>query len=585
MGGIAGTVAAAIRPTVLRFDESYHNLYGLIHNAQVLDRPILADLPRAVWDSVALELKNRLADSVIEAAVGRLPAEWVPLEAEALAAKLRARRDALPEIAADLYRRMSTEVDVYGTDEADLVTMEGLADGSLVVRLSPLEDEDEPFFLRTFLPVETREVRVHLRGGADRATVSGSRDGIGVRVLGGGGDDILEDLTAPGSDGLTAFYDDRGDNELATGTRTIVDRREYLPTVVTIPVETNAPPPRDWGEERRFLPAAGWKSELGPIVGGGPSLTRFGFRRVPYAEHFKIAVLAAPVRGRFGVEGTARFIHTGSEAESRVNARVTQLSVTNFHGYGNERELTTRERRRVYATDYALGFELGTQLWQGLWVHAGPSVGWLEPETVTGSPARAPGVIGDQPYGLAGLSGAATWDARDESAYARRGFLLQMEVAGYPAVWGAAEEAFARGAVVGSLYLPLPGSLEPTLAMRAGGEQVWGSPPLQHAAYLGGSNLRGFRSQRYAGEALAFGSAELRAVIGRANLMLAAGDLGVLTLADVGRVFVSGEESNRWHSSAGGGVWFATLERSIAVHLLYAYGERHTFAAGMGLPF
>ena len=32
---------------------------------------------------------------------------------------------------------------------------------------------------------------------------------------------------------------------------------------------------------------------------------------------------------------------------------------------------------------------------------------------------------------------------------------------------------------------------------------------------------------------------------------------GLLALADVGRVFVSGESSNKWHPGVGGGAWLA----------------------------
>src|SRR5256885_1381470 len=55
----------------------------------------------------------------------------------------------------------------------------------------------------------------------------------------------------------------------------------------------------------------------------------------------------------------------------------------------------------------------------------------------------------------------------------------------------------------------------------------------------------------------AYGNAELRVAVGR----LSAGDVGVFGLADGGRVWVSGESSDRWHGAAGGGVWFAWHHR------------------------
>ena len=85
-----------------------------------------------------------------------------------------------------------------------------------------------------------------------------------------------------------------------------------------------------------------------------------------------------------------------------------------------------------------------------------------------------------------------------------------------------------------------------------------GVAPLNDAVYVGGgSTVRGYAEQRFAGRSGAYGNAELRVAVGR----LSAGDVGVFGLADGGRVWVSGESSDRWHGAAGGGVWFAWHHR------------------------
>ena len=69
------------------------------------------------------------------------------------------------------------------------------------------------------------------------------------------------------------------------------------------------------------------------------------------------------------------------------------------------------------------------------------------------------------------------------------------------------------------------------------------------------------RVNRYAGDAAAYGSVELRLALGRMKLVLPA-DFGVFGLADGGRVFLDGESSDRWHGAVGGGVWLAYLNRA-----------------------
>ena len=132
----------------------------------------------------------------------------------------------------------------------------------------------------------------------------------------------------------------------------------------------------------------------------------------------------------------------------------------------------------------------------------------------------------------------------------------------------------------------MPFPLESTIAVRAGGARTWGPAPFQYAAFIGGgSSLRGYKTQRFAGDMAAFGGAELRTRLGRANLLVARGELGTIILADAGRVWWEDEESDRWHTGVGGGFWFGPFGRSMTFHALYARGDEHTLSAGVGMPF
>ena len=47
-------------------------------------------------------------------------------------------------------------------------------------------------------------------------------------------------------------------------------------------------------------------------------------------------------------------------------------------------------------------------------------------------------------------------------------------------------------------------------------------------------------------------------------------------LADVGRVFLEGENSDVWHSSFGGGIWLAPIARDYTVSAAVAAGDERT---------
>jgi hypothetical protein len=51
------------------------------------------------------------------------------------------------------------------------------------------------------------------------------------------------------------------------------------------------------------------------------------------------------------------------------------------------------------------------------------------------------------------------------------------------------------------------------------------------------------------------------------------GEWGLFIFGDVGRVFVDGEDSDKWHPSAGGGLSLSTLERSLLWSLTIAQSE------------
>jgi outer membrane protein assembly factor BamA len=222
----------------------------------------------------------------------------------------------------------------------------------------------------------------------------------------------------------------------------------------------------------------------------------------------------------------------------------------------------------------------------GIGFSFGPLGTYFEPQPAPGSPAALLSPLGADAHGAGGLRLTADLDATDSSVYPRKGIRLGVVNTAFPLVWGQADDAFGKTGVTASAYLPLPMPLETTVAIKAGGERIWGNAPLQHLAFLGGgSSVRGYSSGRFVGDASAFSNLELRVRVTRAKLVIARGDLGFLALADAGQVWWENEDSKTWHTALGGGIWFGPLSRTITAHALYAYGDGHNLSAGIGMPF
>ncbi|HEX2206843.1 MAG TPA: BamA/TamA family outer membrane protein [Longimicrobium sp.] len=581
-GGLLLGFARARMPKLVAFGETYPSMYALTESAQGLDRRLLSGLPRAAWDSVAFALGTRLTDEVIDAAVRRLPPEHHAVAGARLAAALRARRDALPQAADAFYRQLAAVVDVHGTDAAETAIIDRLADGSVEVRISARGGGS--LFRRRFMPGETGEVRIHLHGGDDDAHVAGHADGGPVvRVIGGAGDDVMVDSSMVREGRRTAFHDSEGANRIVPGTGATVDVRPYTAPAAG-PRLDNLPAERDRGGSRSIDPLLDY-GDAGVVVGAGATWTRFGFRRAPFASRDVLRVEVAPMESGAALDWR-HTRHASDGTMLTVRARASQIDRFRFHGWGNDTDGSGSRDDYLVAQDVVtVEAELSRPFAPHLRVGMGPVLRWRDASADEGTPFALAAPLGGDAYATGGIRTTIFWDRRDAPSFPTRGGWVRIAGEAHQGLSGEADEAFARTRGEGAAYLPVAGGT--TLAMRAGGERVWGTFPVQEAAFLGGfGSLRGDPRGRFAGDASVWGNAELRTGLGRANLRVVRGQKGALLLADAGRVFVDGASPGGWHTAYGAGVWFSALDRGLTTTLLAARGEdgwRMTLR--MGLPF
>jgi hypothetical protein len=185
-----------------------------------------------------------------------------------------------------------------------------------------------------------------------------------------------------------------------------------------------------------------------------------------------------------------------------------------------------------------------------------------------------------------GAMAAFQLDRREHGTGATRGTLLRVTVRGSPPIQDV-RKAYARTDAEVRAYLPVGGGPgAPGLAVRAGGAKLFGPFPMQDAAFLGGRRtLRGWQSERFAGDASLYASVEARVPLRRAGGPLA-GALGVFGHADVGRVYVGGASPGGWHAGFGGGAWIAPdrWRNTLALGLAFS-PEGPRLYAGLDFPF
>ena len=276
MDGLLLSLARGFYPQFVKFEGDYGRVLGLAWQARRLDRRLLSDLEWPTWDSVATALQEQITDSVLDAAVERLPDEYGPSDTPVLRRRLASRRDQLRDGARSMYDLSAGEVDIYTTDASEVANVERLPDGDLLVVVTAPETPAGPLeiFRRRFHRTETKEIRLFLRGGADSVRVVGERRGIGVRVVGGRGRDRFVDEA-----GGAHFYDVGDNSVFVRGRGTSVDHRDF-----EIPLRTASPFNRDWGRRYSFPPRIRFSPDIGLLFGATVQRHDFGFRKLPWSS-------------------------------------------------------------------------------------------------------------------------------------------------------------------------------------------------------------------------------------------------------------------------------------------------------------
>jgi hypothetical protein len=226
------------------FAGDFHSIYGQTFSGRYLDRRILVDLNKPIWDSVALAVASRWTDAMIDSAVRQLPAPYYELHGAWLANALKSRRNHFKEAADKFYELQSGYVDVHLSDKQEYVEVNRLDNERVEVTAwrrskESGEAKGNPVYYRMFYKSETTEIRIYLLGGDDKAVVKGDVDtSIKVRIIGGKGDDELIDESIvhgdllgfvpfiPQADHKTFFYDGSGKNTFKAGPSCSVDKEK-----------------------------------------------------------------------------------------------------------------------------------------------------------------------------------------------------------------------------------------------------------------------------------------------------------------------------------------------------------------------
>ena len=585
-----------LQPKFQGFDSDTKHIAEFNFNARYFDRSFLNMATLEQWNDAAEIMQTNLTDEVIENAVRNgFPEPIYELCGTDITEKLKSRRDNLPKFAREHYAFLAKTVDIPGTDDRDLFVIERMNDNETKVTGWELSQKKghikDIFYQRTFKTDETKEIRIYGQKDQDKFVVNGNvNKGIKVRIIGGKDrDTIIDNSHVKGQACKTIIYDKKRKSNFIKKSKETKDLRSNRGGV------------NDYNRKlfkyNLAIPQAylGYSVDDGVFIGGGVYLKRFHFRDSTFHR----------IVGNYAYETDAFNIRYAGLVSSfirsldlMVDADISAPNVVgNFYGLGNEtlNQVGTDgdEDREYYRVRYHYGLfspQLRKTINDELEFLFGASAVFGKIERSKGrfiddleNNGLTKSAFLDQ-Y-LAGISASFNYDQRDDEKFPTRGTLWHLN----------ARRMYGLNSYSGnftelssdlSLYLSLRKNPRMIVALRFGGGKSWGDYPFYMAQGLGDkTNLRGFRANRFAGDAAFYQNTELRLKLFRINTYLLNGNLGILGFNDVGRVWYEGEKSEQWHHGYGFGLWmipynvltlsvnmnFSTEEKYLNIRLSYLF--------------
>ncbi len=602
--GLGPTLADYYIKNFSHFDFEYPAAEDITWSGRHLDRRYLIELSKTEWDSVTTFVKSKLTDDVINDAVHHLPEAQFDISGEELITKLKSRRDLLIQLSNEYYEMIQNVADVWGSDRDDYAEVIRLNDYKTIVTIYKRdkktgEKKGDPFFSKVFDNSLTNEIRIYLQGGDDKSIVTGNVNSSPIirLITGEGKDEVIDKSEVNGNilgilpvsivKNKTFIYDSGKKSIFNKGSGTVVDDSDY--PVPKADEEKYEPQLNDRESEWFFYPYFQFDSDNGYTLGASEVLTKYGFRTTPFSYQMTFfgSYSTEPESPNFYYKGI--FNSLIKNASLGLELTSTELTLTKYYGFGNETNYDDNlEKTNYYRLEQKLIevkpsilfhlFDTGTIDFEFSYTYQNSALDNIE--LLNNFPSVYYGL---GKFNLIGTKSNISIDRRDNINNTQKGFYFNLSGEFYPKAFENVETFYKADFDLRAFATTFLLS-ETTLAFRSGGGKLWGKYPFFKAEFLGGTeNLRGYRRERFSGEASFYGQAELRAYVGRWSFIVP-GKFGVLSFVETGRVFVKNDDSKKWHPSYGGGIWLSFVDRAANFSLTLAKTAESTsvvFKGGM----
>lgn len=412
--------------------------------------------------------------------------------------------------ASDFYKHISKEVSVPATDVSDLIRVVTVDNNRIEVTVDRHTNSGtHRHYSRTVEDDVTNELRLFGLNKDDTFRISGTGNpDIRIRLVGGTGEDVvindsrsLDIIAYDGVDGMSFSGEKMTEHLNDKPFNNTYDRT-------------------DWKLNKSFhFPSPAYFTDEGFGLSYNVWWTRHGFRSDPYRSNHVLGVSYFFNTGAFVGRYKGDWPRALGDIDFQINIFATGPTSTQYYyGLGN-RYVDFGEKSTyhiVKGTQINLAPSLGKRFGFGSRIYLSPSYQYLDLEdshsdlrfVYTPASGLSPEDFGLRQY--AGVSLGYNFQRLDNIGFPTRGGDVDIRVGGQTSL---KTTDISHGLISGSgtLYIPFNVTGSIVLATHIQADKILGDYEFFHALTLGGPDkLRGFKQDRFAGDARFYQATDLR---------------------------------------------------------------------------
>ncbi|HLV51054.1 MAG TPA: metallophosphoesterase, partial [Flavobacterium sp.] len=550
-----------------------------------LDKVLLQNTTLEDWQKTADYVANSITDEVINETFDLLPKEVQEQYTADIIRVLKKRRSKLVGFSADYYRELFKYATVVGTNKKDTFIVKTTDDKVAIEHIRNKKSGDVSMGIYTYYPEITKEIWIYGLDDDDHLTVLGDKSTIKLKLIGGRNNDVYNVQTQT----ATTIFDYKSKNNTLLNTQNTknilrdqyqLNQYDYRKTPMNI---------------FSLLPNVGYNKDNGTMLGVNGSLTVNKFNQNPYTQKHNFGL-----KYDFATSGLVVNYQGSFKDYSRSGFWTVEglLTSSNFsrNFFGNEN--LQAYNKNLYKDNY---YRVRTSQ-----LEVKPSYEWKGrngSSFLAGATYESTKIVNTNNRLIDDQLVTQLNDSYNRTDYL--GARLQYQFENYddhyePTI------GLAFSLLYGTRFLtddfeqnnqylrsklnfvvPLTGNKKLTWSSSYLAEKVFGTYHFYQAASIGQHNgLRGYRQQRFTGEAAFVTSQDLRFKMQQITNAILPLSYGIYAGYDAGKVWSDFDVNNQWYHSYGGGFWLNAMD-SFTAHIgaFSSKEERVLISFGAGFGF